>query len=297
MPYSPTKNLPIGFSAGRAASPSPSADYLHLYSLASSSMYRPSSPLSPTINPTMMLSAPRSHHHHPHPVGNPSSLNPSSAAPPGPSTTRIHRRAEPPHLSSLPRFHPSKYASPMPPDGALNVKAQPSNSSQPTSPHYLPPGSHNNSRKYSEAQRQLYIYQRDQLGGGGGGGDVVGSLRLAADSGSGIGAVTPVSPPRLHPMGSPGPVTPLLLEHEAGGGGGGGGGGDYLTAGASAASQRGQAAPGAVGTVGSLTSLDTQSLMIAAARDDKRRRSSSDAATPHEPQFGSHAVIRPRHAL
>lgn len=62
-------------------------------------------------------------------------------------------------------------------------------------------------RQYSEAQKQLYAYQRELLAAGG---------KLLGKT----SAAKPVSP-RLIPAGSPGPVTPLELE-EAGGG--------YLTA-------------------------------------------------------------------
>lgn len=41
-------------------------------------------------------------------------------------------------------------------------------------------------------------------------------------------ALTDLPPPRLHPLGSPGPVTPLALEE----------GGDYLAAGTAASSYR-----------------------------------------------------------
>lgn len=64
---------------------------------------------------------------------------------------------------------------------------------------------------YSEAQKQLYLFQRETL---------------AANAGFMAAREKPTSP-RLVPLGSPGPVTPFELEGQDG----------YLLAGANAAGQ------------------------------------------------------------
>lgn len=103
-------------------------------------------------------------------------------------------------LPSLPRFHPANFPS---------QGSSPSNTplSGPNSPQ--PPMSPRSQQKnYSEAQKQLYTYQRELLS----------SISRTNRSNS----KKPASP-RLIPVGSPGPITPLELEGESGG--------DYLTAG------------------------------------------------------------------
>ncbi|KAH9826023.1 hypothetical protein Tdes44962_MAKER03806 [Teratosphaeria destructans] len=108
-------------------------------------------------------------------------------------------------LPQLPRFHPANFPSAHSslqhtPDG---VSPQP-----PVSPRA-------HQRVMSDAQRQLYAYQRD----------ILSAARATSPSGAG----KPTSP-KLAPLGSPGPVTPLELEGEDG----------YLVAGAR---RSGQATP------------------------------------------------------
>ncbi|EKG20813.1 hypothetical protein MPH_01874 [Macrophomina phaseolina MS6] len=102
-------------------------------------------------------------------------------------------------LPSLPRFHPANFPSPN--SSTANTPNTNPNSPQP------PPSPRSQQKQYSEAQRQLYIYQRELLANA--------TRNMATGT-------KPVSP-RLNPLGSPGPVTPLELEGQQG---------DYLTAGA-----------------------------------------------------------------
>ncbi|KAF2005697.1 hypothetical protein P154DRAFT_414890, partial [Amniculicola lignicola CBS 123094] len=92
-------------------------------------------------------------------------------------------------LPSLPRFHPANF-----PSGQSSAAATPGTG--PGSPQ--PPLSPRTyQKKYSDAQRQMYLYQRDLAAS---------NARQARSS-----HAKPTSP-RLNPMGSPGPVTPLELE-------------------------------------------------------------------------------------
>lgn len=99
-------------------------------------------------------------------------------------------------LPSLPRFHPSNFASthsslqPTPDSGQASPQAPLS----PRQPHH---------RTISDAQKQLLAYQREMVS-------------AAARSSTPVQLDGPESP-RLMPMGSPGPVTPLQLESEEGG--------------------------------------------------------------------------------
>ncbi|KAK0659605.1 hypothetical protein DIS24_g3829 [Lasiodiplodia hormozganensis] len=106
-------------------------------------------------------------------------------------------------LPSLPRFHPANFPSSN--SSAANTPGTNPNSPQP------PPSPRSQHKQYSEAQRQLYIYQRE----------------LLANATRNMATGTKPASPRLNPLGSPGPVTPLELEGQ---------GGDYLTAGAKASS-------------------------------------------------------------
>ncbi|PVI04744.1 hypothetical protein DM02DRAFT_639852 [Periconia macrospinosa] len=102
-------------------------------------------------------------------------------------------------LPSLPRFHPANFTS----SQNSSVSATPTtgpNSPQPP----LSPRAHN--RQYSEVQRQMYAYQQ-QL--------------LANASRQTRGTIAKPTSPRLNPLDSPGPVTPMELEGADG----------YLTAG------------------------------------------------------------------
>ncbi|KAF2725850.1 hypothetical protein K431DRAFT_214630 [Polychaeton citri CBS 116435] len=110
-------------------------------------------------------------------------------------------------LPSLPRFHPANY-----PSAHSSLQVTPdSGFSSPQPP--MSPRTHQ--RMYSDAQKQLYFLQRE-------------SIVAAARSASPVMMEKPDSP-RLAPMGSPGPVTPLELETEAG----------YLVAGVHSATRGG----------------------------------------------------------
>lgn len=97
-------------------------------------------------------------------------------------------------LPSLPRFHPANFPSQS--SSFANTPVSGVNSPQPL----MSPRSQQ--RQYSEAQKQLYAYQRELL--------------------SNVGKVAPKQPsnkpvsPRLAPAASPGAVTPLELENEGG---------------------------------------------------------------------------------
>ncbi|KAF2102649.1 hypothetical protein NA57DRAFT_52208 [Rhizodiscina lignyota] len=98
-------------------------------------------------------------------------------------------------LPSLPRFHPANFPSQS--SSFASTPASGVNSPQP------PMSPRSQQRQYSDAQRQLYVYQRELLANAG----KIPS-RPAPTS-------RPISP-RLAPAGSPGPVTPLELENEGG---------------------------------------------------------------------------------
>ncbi|KAK8189044.1 hypothetical protein IWZ00DRAFT_308033 [Phyllosticta capitalensis] len=104
-------------------------------------------------------------------------------------------------LPNLPRFHPANF-----PSQSSSQASTPYSSSASPPP---PPSPRTQQKQYSEAQRQLYHYQRD--------------LVASAVARNPLPGHRPVSP-RLNPLGSPGPVTPLELESQDG---------DYLLAGAS----------------------------------------------------------------
>ncbi|KAF2867670.1 hypothetical protein BDV95DRAFT_502244 [Massariosphaeria phaeospora] len=134
-------------------------------------------------------------------------------------------------LPSLPRFHPANFTSP-----TSSVQVTPATGpNSPQSP--LSPRTHQ--RQYSDAQRQMYFYQRE----------------LLADASRQVrGAVAKPTSPRLIPLASPGAVTPLELEGSEG----------YLTAGVNAsevashvdkvirneALRRGEMSPGRTTSVG-----------------------------------------------
>ena len=103
-------------------------------------------------------------------------------------------------LPSLPRFHPSNF-----PSAHSSAQTTPE-SGQGSPPPPTSPRTHQ--RIISDAQKHLLAYQRDMIS-------------AAARSSTPIQLEGPESP-RLLPIGSPGPVTPLQLESEDGG---------YLTAG------------------------------------------------------------------
>lgn len=94
------------------------------------------------------------------------------------------------HLPSLPRFHPANF-----PSAHISTQSTPDGTSSASSPQPpISPRSHQ--RMYNDVQKQLYFNQRETM-----------CARATSPSQAG----KPISP-RLHPLGSPGPVTPLELE-------------------------------------------------------------------------------------
>ncbi|KAF2173197.1 hypothetical protein M409DRAFT_17142 [Zasmidium cellare ATCC 36951] len=116
------------------------------------------------------------------------------------SRTSSSKQRRPPtnslKLPSLPRFHPANF-----PSAHSSVQSTPDGTTSPQPP--VSPRAHQ--RMYSDVQKQLYFNQRELLSRG--------------TSSNSTGK--PISP-RLQPLGSPGPVTPLELEGEE----------EYLLAGA-----------------------------------------------------------------
>ncbi|KAI9678063.1 MAG: hypothetical protein M1817_006007 [Caeruleum heppii] len=128
-----------------------------------------------------------------------SPLSPSTKVSMTPSSSQRsseRRNKKPMKLGNLPRFHPANFPS---------IDADPASTPQQQS-----------QRQPSDAQRRLQMYQRE----------LVASATRVVRAGASP-RERPTSP-RLNPLGSPGPVTPLALEEEAG----------YLMAGASAAQSR-----------------------------------------------------------
>jgi hypothetical protein len=105
-------------------------------------------------------------------------------------------------LGGLPRYHPQAYQSPN--------RAPPNTSQQ----SYRPSSPLGNTSQYfrvpSDSQKALRQYQRD----------LIAHAKLSSSEAATPGSAKP-NAPRLDPLGSPGPVTPLALEEEGG----------YLTAG------------------------------------------------------------------
>ncbi|KAG9738889.1 hypothetical protein KCU59_g8742, partial [Aureobasidium melanogenum] len=174
---------------------------------------RPSSPLSPRFETT-----PRYELQPPSPRG----LHPRSAAT---SSQMRHRNAATANtlkLPGLPRFHPANFPS----SQSSSIANTPGTG--PTSPSNPPVSPKAQQRLYSEAQKQLYLYQREILA-------AQAAVTAAANAGSGRPQSArfekPLSP-RLAPLGSPGPVTPLELEGQDG----------YLLAGAHVSSAAAHAA-------------------------------------------------------
>ncbi|OJD25558.1 hypothetical protein ACJ73_03074 [Blastomyces percursus] len=127
------------------------------------------------------------------------SLRPNS---PPPSRSRARMSPKPKHtiqLGNLPRFHPAVYQS------ASNAPHnQPPSPLQqrPAQPYRIPSGSRDALRQYRDLVAGVTLTPRGSAASGG----------------------TKPSKPRLDPLGSPGPVTPLALEEDEGG---------YFVAGAS----------------------------------------------------------------
>lgn len=106
-------------------------------------------------------------------------------------TPSLQRRPQGLQLPHLPRFHPANFSNHSTPDGA-------SATSSPQPP--MSPRAHQ--RMYSDAQKHLYLNQREALS--------------AAARVTSPGQVRKPLSPRLQPLGSPGPVTPLELEGQEG---------------------------------------------------------------------------------
>ncbi|KAL1592732.1 hypothetical protein SLS60_011148 [Paraconiothyrium brasiliense] len=133
-------------------------------------------------------------------------------------------------LPSLPRFHPANFAS----QGSSAAGTPVTNPNSPQPP--LSPRAHQ--KHYSDVQRQMYSYQQ----------------QLMANAARQARGNTKPSSPKLTPLDSPGPVTPMELE----------GAGGYLTAGMTTndaaahveklireeASRRGEISPGRTASVG-----------------------------------------------
>ncbi|KAJ4305729.1 hypothetical protein N0V90_001260 [Kalmusia sp. IMI 367209] len=134
-------------------------------------------------------------------------------------------------LPSLPRFHPANFASSQGSSAAGTPATNPSSPQPPLSPR-------THQKQYSDIQRQMYLYQQQLMAN---------AARQAR------GTVKPTSP-KLIPLDSPGPVTPMELEGADG----------YLTAGMTTndaaahveklireeASRRGDISPGRATSVG-----------------------------------------------
>ncbi|KAI9858462.1 MAG: hypothetical protein M1824_004329 [Vezdaea acicularis] len=127
-----------------------------------------------------------------------SSLSPTySASMPPPSGASRRQNRNTAHkatlkLSGLPRFHPANFSN------QATMAPAPAPAPQP---------------QYSDVQLQLHLHQRELISS---------ATRSSADTTS-TGSANPVSP-RLCPLGSPGPVTPIVLDERGG----------YLVAGAAA---------------------------------------------------------------
>ncbi|KAG5304323.1 hypothetical protein I7I50_11372 [Histoplasma capsulatum G186AR] len=128
------------------------------------------------------------------------SLRPKS---PPPSRNRARMSPKPNHsiqLANLPRFHPAVYQS-----TSNTLANQPPSPLQqrPAQPYRIPSGSRDALRQYR---------------------DLVAGVTLTPRGSSTTSSSMKPSKPRLDPLGSPGPVTPLALEENEGG---------YFVAGAS----------------------------------------------------------------
>lgn len=161
---------------------------------------QPSSPRSSSLHPRTAASGPQMRHH-----------NPSAA-----NTLK---------LPGLPRFHPANFPSSQS-SSVANTPGTAPNSGHPSPNPPVSPKAQQ--RLYSEAQKQLYLYHRETL-----------AAQAAVAAAAGANSSRPQSSryerplsPRLAPLGSPGPVTPLELEGQEG----------YLLAGAHASSAAAHAA-------------------------------------------------------
>lgn len=185
------RKSPVGPST--YASPSPSSG-------SSRKTTSPSRSYSPFMSPSMMPREQPSHRIQPSSPLSPTM--PLSPLLPYALHGRVSNRAGP-HLQipALPRLHPANFQSSDLPEADSSQRNRTNNSR----------------RQFSDARHKLHKYQRDLIA------NATRSSRPVASQ-----ALTDLPPPRLHPLGSPGPVTPLALEEN----------GDYLAAGTAASSYR-----------------------------------------------------------
>lgn len=149
----------------------------------------PSPRTSPAMRPTLPLSPAYKT------SGHFDTLQPAQQRPPHSrsNSNQQHRGSRSLRLPSLPRFHPANFLS-----ANVSLQTTPDGTSHSSSPQ--PPMSPRAyQRIYNDVQKQLYLNQREMFSAAG----------------------KPTSP-RLQPLGSPGPVTPLELERDE----------NYLVAGA-----------------------------------------------------------------
>lgn len=115
-------------------------------------------------------------------------------------------------LPSLPRFHPANYNASNLGNSSSNFLSQapslvtsPASASSSPQPSRPASSGSNFHASLSDAQKQLYHYQREMI-----------SLNRLSRSPSIRSHPSPREPgsPLLNPLGSPGPITPLELEHE-----------------------------------------------------------------------------------
>ena len=177
---------------------------------------RPTSPLSPRFDTTSRYESLQ--------PTSPRGLHPRSAAT-GPQMRHHNSPASTLKLPGLPRFHPANFPSSQS-SSVANTPGTGSNSGHPSPNPPVSPIAQQ--RLYSEAQKQLLLHHRETL-----------AAQAAVVAASASAPVRPTSSryekplsPRLAPLGSPGPVTPLELEGHEG----------YLLAGAHASSAAAHAA-------------------------------------------------------
>ncbi len=170
-------------------------------------------------------------------------MNPSVPPVPPHLTTRSSKKTNSLRLPNLGRFHPTTCQSPPP-----SSENMPKHGTQTSSPKR-----YSHSRQYSGAQKALHNYQRELIA------SATRSSRSVSTSN-----YKPLSP-RLIPLGSPGPVTPLVLEEDGG----------YLVA-------------GAVGPGTGLGEGGHRELVERLIREEEERRNSSQAgrASPVPPAGG-----------
>ncbi|KAI9701375.1 MAG: hypothetical protein M1820_006466 [Bogoriella megaspora] len=102
-------------------------------------------------------------------------------------------------LPSLPRFHPANFPS----SQHVSAGSTPSTGVNGLQPPVSPRQNH---RQYSDVQKQLYAYQKD----------IIATAMRTSQATTPNGLSNKPDSPRLEPLGSPGPVTPLMLEEQAG---------------------------------------------------------------------------------